>query len=107
MKNPYIEYIELKERFRTASIPNDPLYPKQWYMNAIAYDRDVDTGCDNRFEKVFAIDNAFFDSEDIVYKQSYDVADGDNDTAGPVINTAWMHGTYLAGIVGAQTNNNL
>lgn len=107
MKNSHIEYIELKERFKTATAPNDPLYPKQRYLDATAYDWDSDIACDDRFNKVFVVDNAFFDNEDIVYKQNYDVADNDNDTAGPVVNTLWMHGTNVAGVVGAQTNNDL
>ncbi|MBI1185354.1 S8 family serine peptidase [bacterium] len=124
----YMEEVPLDEFFFT---PND-LNSKQWYLKNIEAE---DAWAKSRGSKdivIAIVDNAFLltheDLKDAYWHNSgetpgngkdddgngyiddvdgWDVADGDNDPSPPKSSiSSFVHGTHVAGIAGASTNNN-
>lgn len=94
------------------AVPNDPLYPQQWALQMIqapaAWDLQKGAGT----VKVAIVDTGIrADHPDLAGRllPGYDTADGDDDTNPPedcTILEEMTHGTHVAGIVGAQGDNN-
>lgn len=105
-----VEYIERVPLMKTSLIPNDP-YENSSNTYALykirAYDAwNVSTG--NSYITVAVVDNAVQTNHpDLAGNMvaGYDVADNDNNPNPP--NSNFSHGTHVAGIVGAVTNNGI
>ncbi len=104
--NPAVEYAEPKRIRQIIGTPNDPSITSQWYLNKVgafdAWDLPVPTGT----VKVAVVDNAIQTAHPDLFANmlpGYDASDLDNDPNPP--NDAFSHGTHVAGIVGAVTNN--
>jgi PKD repeat protein len=122
-----IEYAEIAPIFKLAYVPNDPYYSKtnnyqgytlrwNWYLKKINAEQAWDIGKGSATIKVAIVDNAVFTTHpDLSSKISSqrDAADVDNDANPPGTGTAsqanyeWSHGTHVAGLVGANSNNNV
>lgn len=103
-----VEYIERVPLMKTSIIPNDPSRTSQYALSKIrAYDAwNVSTG--NYYITVAVVDDAVQTNHPDLAGNivaGYDVADGDNNPNPP--NTNFSHGTHVAGIVGAVTNNGI
>ena len=103
-----VEYIERVPLMKTSVIPNDPSRTSQYALSKIkAYDAwNVSTG--NYYITVAVVDDAVQTNHpDLAGNMvaGYDVADNDNNPNPP--NTNFSHGTHVAGIVGAITNNGI
>ena len=129
-KNSNIEYVEKIPLIKTSLVPNDPSFTSQWALNKINA-----TGAWNYFSSgssiiVAVIDDAIetthsdlapslwinqaeiptngIDDDNNGYIDDingWDMADNDNNP-NPTT-SAYLHGTHVAGIVGASSNNNL
>ncbi|PDH47183.1 MAG: hypothetical protein CND37_05425 [Bacteroidetes bacterium MED-G20] len=118
----FIDYIDFN--------PNDPRYNSCWHLNKIQASLAWDIGTGNSSITVAIVDDAVqrthpdlnnviwnnlleipnngIDDDNNGYIDDYngwDVADNDNNTNPP--NTNLDHGTHVAGIAGAHTNNNI
>lgn len=105
----FIEYAEPMPWFELLLVPNDQYYSQQWHLSKIkaAQAWDISTGSSNI--KVAITDDAFVTSHpDLSNKllPGRDVADNDNNV-NPSGATDGNHGTHVAGIAGAQTNNSI
>ena len=103
-----VEYIERVPLMKTSLVPNDPSRTSQYALSKIrAYDAwNVSTG--NYYITVAVVDDAVQTNHPDLAGNivaGYDVADGDNNPNPP--NTYFSHGTHVAGIAGAVTNNGI
>jgi len=132
----FIEYIEEVPQYELFYTPNDPLYTQQYALSRIEADLawDIST-CQGNSNVVLAItdDAVRVDHEDIINALwsnpneipnngidddnngyvddviGWDAADNDNDPSPPAnaTNSYFSHGTHVAGIAGASTDNNV
>jgi subtilisin family serine protease len=125
-----VDYSEPKFKDFEDYIPNDPSYSSCWHLNKIQANLAWDLGTGNSSITVAIVDDAVqrthpdltnmiwnnlleipnngIDDDNNGYVDDYngwDVADNDNNTNPP--NTNLDHGTHVAGIAGAHTNNNI
>jgi len=120
-KNADVEYAEPMPLFRTFSTPNDTYYNRNltngtytvnssWHLDLISAEQAWTVTTGNPDIIVAVIDNAIWtDHPDLTNKvfMKRDVADNDDDTNPPIMNSGWAHGTHIAGLIAAETNNNL
>lgn len=107
-EDPSIEYAEPVPLRSIISTPNDPSYGAQWHLEKIKAKEAWQVAGGKRIIKVAVVDNAIdTDHEDLLTNMlpGYDVADNDTDPNPP--NSTFDHGTHVAGIVAATTNNAL
>jgi subtilisin family serine protease len=103
-----VEYIERVPLMKISIIPNDPYRTSQYALSKIkAYDAwNVSTG--NYYVTVAVVDDAVQTNHPDLAGNivaGFDVADNDNNPNPP--NTYFSHGTHVAGITGAVTNNGM
>ncbi len=120
--------------FTTSYSPNDPFFSSdQWYLHRVDAPQAWDSTKGDSSVRIAIVDNAVSTvHEDIVGalwnnadetdgnsldddlngyvddKHGYDVADSDGDPnppSGSGSNSAWVHGTHVGGIAGAETDN--
>jgi serine protease len=112
LKNdPNIEYAEKVPIHRKTIVPNDlgannTSSSGQWFLHKIRAQQAWDFALGNSAIKVAVVDDAVQTTHpDLtnVCLAGRDVADNDNDPNPP--DATFDHGTHVAGIVGAQTNN--
>lgn len=109
----FIEYAEKKELHVTTLTPNDQYFVNatnngQWALFQINAQQAWDVSTGNSSINIAITDNAFsVNHPDLVNKVSatWDAVDGNTDASGCGSNTGF-HGSHVAGISGAQTNNN-
>lgn len=110
------EFIELIEKVPVTTLfcnPNDPYFVNNttWHLNYVNANNiwcNQTTGCNNVV--IAIVDDAVRTThEDLVNKivGQKDVADNDNNANPPgwATNSVFTHGTHVAGIAGAETNN--
>jgi len=103
-KNPDIKYAEPDYIFKAQEIPNDALLGDQWHLEEVqAFEAwDISTGQD----QIIAILDTGVDAEhndlspNII--EGYDFVNNDSDPSDDN-----LHGTHVAGIAAAVTNNNI
>lgn len=108
LTEPDVEYVELVPLNKKILTPNDPSFGTQYHLATIQAPAawDVSTGVSNVV--VAVVDDAVQTNHpDLAANcvSGYDVADNDTDPIPP--NTNLSHGTHVAGIVGAVTNNGI
>ncbi|RDB03086.1 S8 family serine peptidase [Runella aurantiaca] len=107
-QNPEVEYVE-KVPFRTIiATPNDSIVAAQWSLTKIkAFEAwDVNAGDTNIV--VAVVDNAIQTNHvDLQANMlpGFDLSDNDNNPNPP--NTSFSHGTHVAGILSAVSNNTI
>ena len=109
--NPSIEYAERVPIHRKTIVPNDlgannTGSTGQWFLHKIRAQQAWDLALGNAEIKVAVVDDAVQTTHpDLtnVCLAGRDVSDNDNDPNPP--DATFDHGTHVAGIVGAQTNN--
>ncbi|RYU94852.1 S8 family serine peptidase [Emticicia agri] len=107
-KDNSVEYVEPVPYHQIISIPNDASVGNQFYLNKIkAYEAwDISQGGIDIV--VAVIDNAIQTNHaDLAGNMlaGRDISDNDNDPSPP--DSTFFHGTHVAGLVGAVTNNNI
>ena len=116
-RNPSVEYAEVDSIAYALFEPNDPEFPKQWGLNNIGQvvvtstgktDSDIDApeSWDTTLGgvRVAILDTGIDqDHEDISSKVVLD----ENFTNSPTVDDLYGHGTHVAGIVAASTNNGI
>lgn len=129
-KNPEVEYVEKVPLYRSTYTPDD-LASQQWGLYKIEAERTWDIARGDPGIVIGVIDNAFrSDHEDLAPQiwvnpneipgdgmdndnngfiddaSGYDVADDDTDVNPPIMNSiGWSHGSHVAGIASASTDN--
>lgn len=104
-------YSEKIPAMETSVVPNDPDYSLQWYLPQINAEDAWDTNdCGGSNVVIAIVDDAVLTThEDLASKITggFDVADNDANPNPPssVSNPYFSHGTHVAGIAGAATNN--
>ncbi|UXX78152.1 S8 family serine peptidase [Reichenbachiella carrageenanivorans] len=127
--NEQVKYAEVEEPVQLLLTPNDPSVPSQDYLTKIkAYDAWNITQGDPSYVIAISDNGTDYDHEDLLGNLSYnvadpvngidddnngyiddyvgwDLADEDNDPQGDLSEGDASHGTLVAGIAAAQTNN--
>jgi subtilisin family serine protease len=102
------EYVEPNYYVHAALTPNDPQWPSQWGLPKVRADLAWDLELGTRSIIVAVIDTGIdYLHEDLAANYlplGYDWVNGDND---PMDDSITGHGTRVAGIIGAVTNNGL
>lgn len=104
---PYFEFVEAIPLRTTIAIPNDTSFVKQWSLNKIKAPQAWDINPGGSAVVVAVIDNAIqtthpdLTANMVAGKDMSDSADTDPNPP----NATFAHGTHVAGIVGAVSNN--
>ena len=132
-KDPNIAYVMPNYKVYPQAIPNDPLYPQQWYLKNIEWDKVFDPSSSIPQVYVAVIDTGVDythpDIRDHVWVNSDErkgddanCSDGEDDDGNGYIDDCYGydavtgkgsamdydgHGTNVAGIIGATTNNGI
>ncbi len=105
-KNPWVEYAEPNYIGRTTGIPNDPLFSSQWGMTKIKAPEAWDLTHGSSSVKIAILDSGIGDSRFPHPDLSSKVVASTYFTGGSAGANDWYgHGTGVAGIAGAITNN--
>ncbi|MEA5458201.1 S8 family serine peptidase [Arcicella sp. LKC2W] len=111
VKDASVEYAEPVPLMTAIHTPNDPSFStSQWHLNTVKADLawDIFQGNSSQKIKLAVVDDAVqINHPDLAANciQGWDVADNDNDPSPP--STDYSHGTHVAGIAGAVTNNGI
>jgi len=99
-----VRYVEPNYRYKIAAVPNDPDYSQQWGLQKIEAEKawDIQTGSKDVIVAVIdtGIDYDHLDLSANYHPLGYDWVNDDSD---PMDNNG--HGTHVAGIIAAITNN--
>jgi len=98
--------------YRALAIPNDPLFSFQWHLNKIAAPSAWDVSKSSNATKVAVIDTGFaLNHQDLSEKfdiaNAYDFINNDNSPMAGDSGAYVYHGTMVAGLVGASTDNGM
>lgn len=107
-KDSNVEYVERVPYHKIISVPNDTKIANQFYLDKIKAQQAWDVKQGSADIVVAVVDNAIqTNHEDLAANMlaGRDISDNDNDPSPP--DTTFYHGTHVAGLVGALTNNNL
>jgi hypothetical protein len=106
--NPAVELVERKRIRKIIATPNDPRVGDQWFLKKVQAFSAWDVAIPSGIIKVAVVDNAIQTTHpDLAANMlaGYDASDLDNDPNPP--NNNFSHGTHVAGIVSAVTNNSI
>lgn len=105
--SPLVEYVENDAYLYAAATPNDPLYPQQWHYPAINLPAAWDVVTGPNCVIVAVIDTGIRFHPDLTWVAGFDFFSNDSDPTDPGCSTApnFSHGTHVAGIIAALTNN--
>lgn len=106
-KSNYLDYIEPDHSIRAQTIPNDPYFSRQWNLKQLKMTEVWDYIKLDKKVKVAVIDTGIItDHPDLAANigRGYDTIDDDNDPTDP--DPHFSHGTHVAGIIAAISNNN-
>lgn len=107
IKNPLISYIEPEYLVHVQTTPNDPAFIQQWNLAMLGLESTWDNYKGSKDITVAVIDTGILpdhpDLKDNIVR-GYDFIDHDNDPTDT--DPEFSHGTHVAGIIGAMTNNN-
>lgn len=124
-KNSFIEYAEKVPFYKVSHTPNDPLYSTtawgynwKWHLDLINAEQAWDISTGNASVKVAVVDNAIWSdhpdlTDKIVAQASYIAPTNSSNPPSTVSQISsenaysWSHGTHCAGLVAAESNNNL
>jgi len=119
-KNPDLEYVEKVPLAYIEYTPNDTLYNFSygynnwnWHLDVINAEMAWDLNTGSPDIKVAIVDNAvWIDHPDLTNKivLSHDVTAAGNQNSNPPAGgdpALWSHGTHVAGLVGAETDNSI
>lgn len=131
---PFVELVERVPRYELFYTPNDPDLPQQWNLQTVQGENAWDLSTGSNAVTIAIVDDAVLLShQDLAPNlwvnpgeipgnnidddgngyvddiNGYDVADGDNDPSPPgtATNSNFTHGTHVAGISGAATDNGM
>ncbi|MBA4853502.1 S8 family serine peptidase [Emticicia sp. BO119] len=108
IKMPEVAIAEKVRLRQTISTPNDPDTETQWHLNKIKAFEAWDANPGTATIVVAVVDNAIQTNHPDLQANMLagkDLGDNDNNPNPP--NTSFSHGTHVAGIVSAVSNNNL
>lgn len=103
-----IEYIEPVPIFKLIYIPNDPSYSSQYHLGKLKAPEAWDITKGNASITVAIVDDAVeINHPDLAANvvPGWDMVDSDNDPSPS--STSYSHGTHVAGIVGAVSDNGI
>lgn len=103
-----IEYIEPVPIFKLIYIPNDPSYSSQYHLGMLKAPQAWDVTKGNTSITVAIVDDAVeINHPDLAANvvPGWDMVDNDNDPTPPSL--SYDHGTHVAGIVGAVSDNGI
>lgn len=103
-QNPLVEYAEPDAIARAVEIPNDPEFPNQWGQNKINSPAAWNTTSGNPAVQIAVLDTGITNNHDDLTGQ---VEMWTNFTDSPSPYDQNNHGSHVAGIAAAVTNNNL
>lgn len=100
-----IEYVERDLVFEPEVLPNDPYYSKQWHLGKIGAPSAWDTGKGDGIVIAVLDSGVQASHPDLAGKllEGYNFYDNNSDWSGS--NVSCKHGTIVAGVAGAATNN--
>ncbi len=104
-RRPEVKFVERNGILDLAATPNDPLYSSEWHLGKIASPSAWDLTQGNSSIVVAVVDTGVDGTHpDLVNKMvpGYNVYNNNTDTS-----DVYGHGTMVAGIIGAETNNGL
>lgn len=105
-ENPLVSYIEPEYLIHIQHIPNDPGYAKQWNLKLLNLETVWQNWSGSKDTIVAVIDTGILPGHPDLAGNiipGYDFIDDDNDPTDT--NKEFSHGTHVAGIIGAMTNN--
>lgn len=106
VKNPNVEFAELDFMAKALGIPNDPYFDTQWGMDAVDAPEAWNTTIGSSTVKIAILDTGIDqDHEDL--KSKIVVVDNVNFTNSDTVDDRYGHGTHVAGIAAADTNNSV
>lgn len=104
--NSLINYLEADSKVYVQKIPSDPAYSKQWNLALLELDKTWEQIKDSRDITVAVLDTGILpdhpDLKDNIV-DGYDFIDNDSDPTDT--DPDFSHGTHVAGIIGAVTDN--
>lgn len=105
-ENPLVSYIEPEYLVHIQAIPNDPGYVKQWNLHLLELEQVWESWQGSKEVTVAVLDTGILPghpdlADNIV--SGYDFIDDDDDPTDT--NNRFSHGTHVAGIIGAISNN--
>jgi subtilisin family serine protease len=104
-RRPEVEFVERNGMLELNATPNDPLYPSEWHLGKIGAPAAWDLARGTSSIIVAVVDTGVdANHPDLVNKvvPGYNAYNDNNDSS-----DVYGHGTMVAGIIGAESNNGL